>query len=58
MTSPNRPVPPTVRSTSPAAGRKPYKTPVIEAYGTIPALTRSFSASGKVKDGGPNSTKS
>jgi hypothetical protein len=57
MTSPTRseaPAPASVRRT---AERKPYTAPKIEEYGTIPALTRSFSAAGKNKDGGSNNIK-
>ena len=36
----------------------PYRVPVLRVFGTVAAMTETFSPSGTMKDGGPNNTKS
>jgi hypothetical protein len=49
MPSPQKPV--VIRA------KKPYRKPTIHFYGSIGAITRSVSAAGSAKDGGPNNIK-
>jgi hypothetical protein len=43
---------------NPREPKRPYRTPHLEVFGPVAAITRTFNMSGTDRDGGPNNTKS
>ena len=41
----------------PAPPRRPYRRPSLRTFGTVAAITATFSMDGQAKDGGPNNIK-
>jgi hypothetical protein len=44
-------------SSSPEAGRRPYRVPSVRVFGTVAAITATTSMGGQQMDGGPNNIK-